>query len=76
MAIVLLIMRFSLDHLIDTTSMNKLYIPGILQALTKVFIELGAGTVTFLVIARLLKMEEMNSGLVRRVLRLLRVPWL
>jgi putative peptidoglycan lipid II flippase len=76
MGIVLFILQKILDHMIDTTSMPKLFIPGILMALTKLVIELGFGSVVFLVVARLLKMEEMNTGLVRRVIRLLRIPWL
>lgn len=76
MAVVLLIARAILDHMIDTTSMPKLFIPGILMALVKLFIELGFGAAAFLVVARLLKMEEMNTGLVRRVIRLLHIPWL
>ena len=76
MALVLFVLRTILDHAIDTTSMQKLFIPGIAMALLKLFIELGCGSLVFLVVARLLKMEEMNSGLVRRVLNLLRIPWL
>jgi putative peptidoglycan lipid II flippase len=76
MAIVLFILRAVLDHMIDTTSMPKLFIPGIFMALVKLSIELGFGSLVFLIAARLLKMEEMNTGLVRRVLNLLRIPWL
>jgi putative peptidoglycan lipid II flippase len=76
MAIVLFVLRMGLDRLIDTTSMEKLFIPGILMALTKLLIELGCGSFVFLVVARLLHMEEMNAGLVRRVLNMLRIPWL
>lgn len=76
MAVVLLIAKTILDHLIDTTSVKKLFVSGILMALFKLLIELGAGSLAFLVAARLLKMEEMNTGLVRRVLNLLRIPWL
>lgn len=76
MAVVLFIARLGLDSVIDTTSTDKLFIPGILMALTKLLIELGVGSVAFLVVARLLHMEEMNTGLVRRVLNILRVPWL
>lgn len=76
MALVLLFMRLGLDHLIDTTSMKTLFIPGILMALVKLIIELVAGSATFLIVARLLHMEELNGGLVRRVIRLLRIPWL
>lgn len=76
MAIILFVLRISLDHVIGTTSMQKLFLPGILMALAKLLIELSIGITTFLVAARLLKMEEMNSGLVRRTLNLLRIPWL
>jgi len=76
MAVVLIVLRLELDHVIDTTSMDQLFLAGILKALAKLLIELGAGSIVFLVVARLLHIEEMNSGLVRRVLRLLRVPWL
>lgn len=76
MAGVLFAARLGLDRVLDTTSMTKLFIPGILMAVVKLLIELGLGSIAFLVVARLLHMEEMNSGLVRRVLNLLRVPWL
>ena len=76
LAVVLFVARISLDRVIDTTSMDKLFIPGILASLVKLLIELGLGSLAFLVVARLLHMEEMNTGLVRRVLNLLRVPWL
>jgi putative peptidoglycan lipid II flippase len=76
MTIVLLALRTMMDHMIDTTSMDKLFIPGMLAALTKLLVELVGGALAFLVTARLLHMEEMNSGLVRRVLNLLRIPWL
>lgn len=76
MAVALLLLRPILDHLIDTTSMTRLAVPGIFMALLKLLLELAAGSLTYLVVARLFKMEEMNSGLVRRVLNLLRIPWL
>ena len=76
MAIVLLLVHGSLDGLIDTTSMPRLAVTGIFLALFKLFIELGFGSFVFLIVARLLQMEEMNTGLVRRVLNMLRIPWL
>jgi len=76
MAVVLLVVQAILNHMIDTTSMPRLLFSGILLALVKLLIELGFGSLAFLITARLLKMEEMNSGLVRRVLNLLRIPWL
>lgn len=76
LVVVLLIVRSGMDRVIDTTSMQKLFIPGILAALVKLLVELAFGATAFLVVARLLKMEEMNTGLVRRVLNILHVPWL
>lgn len=76
MAVALLLLRTILDRMIDTTSMTRLAIGGMFMALFKLLLELGLGSVVFLVAARLLKMEEMNTGLVRRVLNLLKVPWL
>lgn len=76
MALVLLLLRAGLDRMIDTTTATKLYVPGILQAVVKLLIELGAGTLVFLVVARLLRMDELNHGMVRRVLNRLHVPWL
>lgn len=76
MTVVLIVVRAGLDRVIDTTTPTNLYIPGILQAIVKLLIELGAGTLVFLVLARLLKMNEMNYGMVRRVLDRLHVPWL
>ncbi len=76
LAVVLLLARPILDHVIDTTSMTRLTVPGIFMALFKLLLELAVGSLTYLVVARLFKMEEMNSGLVRRVLNLLHIPWL
>jgi putative peptidoglycan lipid II flippase len=76
LAVVLFVASKVMDAMIDTTSMTKLYVPGMLMALVKLLVELLAGISAFLVTARLLDMEEMNTGLVRRVLNLLHVPWL
>jgi putative peptidoglycan lipid II flippase len=76
LAVVLFVASKVMDAMIDTTSMTKLYVPGMLMALVKLLVELLAGIAAFLVTARLLNMEEMNTGLVRRVLNLLHVPWL
>lgn len=76
LTVVLLLIRTILDSMIDTTSMPRLAIGGIFIALFKLLIELAFGSAAFLVAARLLKMEEMDTGLVRRVLNLLKIPWL
>jgi putative peptidoglycan lipid II flippase len=73
---VLFVVRTGLDRVIDTTTTNTLIISGILKALLKLLIELGIGSLVFLVLARLLKIEEMNSGPVRRILNRLHISWL
>lgn len=73
MAVVLFSVRIGLDHFIDTTSMNTLGMRGILLALIKLLTELVMGSLVYLVMARLLKMEEMNSGLVGRILNRLHI---
>lgn len=73
---VLFVVRTGLDRVIDTTTTHTLIISGILKALLKLLIELGIGSLVFLVAARLLKIEEMNSGPVRRILNRLRISWL
>jgi putative peptidoglycan lipid II flippase len=75
MAIILVLVRVILDHAIDTSKMPLTFY-GVLGALIKLLIELGVGTTVFLVVARVQHMEEMNTGLVRRVINLLRIPWL
>jgi putative peptidoglycan lipid II flippase len=75
MAVVLVFLRLMLDHLIDTTRM-PLAFPGVMGALIKLLIELGVGAAVFLAVARFQNMEETNTGLVRRVINLLRIPWL
>ncbi len=76
MGVALFVVRTGLDHVIDTTTTNTLIIGGILRALLKLLIELGVGSLVFLCMARLLRIEEMNSGPVRRILDRLHVPWL
>lgn len=76
MAGVLVLARIGMDQIIDTTSMQKLFTLDILKSVGKLLVELAFGSLAFLVVARLLNMEEMNSGLVRRVINLLRIPWL
>ncbi len=73
---VLFVVRTGLDRVIDTTTTNTLIISGILKALLKLLIELAIGSLVFLVMARLLKIEEMNSGPVRRILNRLIISWL
>lgn len=67
--------RMGLDRVIDTTTTNTLIISGILKAGLKLLIELSIGSLVFLILARLLKIEEMDSGPVRRILNRLHISW-
>jgi len=76
MGIVLFIVREGLDHMINTTSSKYLGLSGIFLALTKLLIELGIGSLVFLITAKLLKIEEVESGPVRKILNRLHISWL
>lgn len=75
MAVILLLLRMGLDHLIDTTSAPRLLVPGIFLALLKLLLEVSTGATAFLIVARLLRIKEMHSGLAGRVLKFLKIPW-
>jgi putative peptidoglycan lipid II flippase len=72
----LFIARNLLDAIINTTGANTLAVGGILLALVKLLIEIGIGSVVFLLMARFLNIEERNTGLVRRALNRLHITWL
>jgi putative peptidoglycan lipid II flippase len=76
MAGALFVARVGIDRVIDTTTTNTLIISGILKAGLKLLLELGIGSLVFLFLARLLNIEEMHSGPVRRILNRLRISWL
>ncbi len=76
MGVTLFIMRTILDHVINTTTSHTLSVSGIFLALIKLLIELGIGALVFLIIARRLNIEEMESGPVRKILNRLHVAWL
>jgi putative peptidoglycan lipid II flippase len=76
MGVALFIVRTILDHMINTTTSHTLPVSGIFLALIKLLIELGIGSLVFLIIARRLNIEEMESGPVRKILNRLHVAWL
>jgi putative peptidoglycan lipid II flippase len=76
MGVALFIVRNVLDRLINTTTSYTLSVSGIFHALLKLLIELGIGSLVFLIIARRLNIEEMESGPVRKILNRLHVAWL
>jgi putative peptidoglycan lipid II flippase len=76
MGVTLFIVRNILDRMINTTTSYTLSVSGIFHALLKLLIELGIGSLVFLIIARRLNIEEMESGPVRKILNRLHVAWL
>ena len=76
MGVVVFIVQALLNVIINTTRSNTLAVGGVLLALIKLLIEIGVGSVVFLLAARYLNIEERNTGLVRRVLNRLRITWL
>jgi putative peptidoglycan lipid II flippase len=76
MAIGLLIVRTILDLLLVTTRSPALGIGGTLIALIKVMIEIFVGLLIYLRVSRLLGIEELELGPVRRVLARLKLSWI
>ncbi|HEX4206840.1 MAG TPA: murein biosynthesis integral membrane protein MurJ [Ktedonobacteraceae bacterium] len=76
MGVVLFFVHTILDLIIHTTTSYQLTFGGVLLALVKLLIELGVGSLVFLVAAKMLKIEEINSGMVRRILDRLHIFWL
>jgi putative peptidoglycan lipid II flippase len=76
MGVVLFIVREGLDHIIHTTSHNTQAFSGVILALIKLLIELGIGSLVFLIAAKRLKIEEIESGPVRKLLNRLHISWL
>jgi putative peptidoglycan lipid II flippase len=77
MGLVLLIVRFLLDHILVTTSDQHLGFGGTLLALIKLLIELAIGLIIYIRATRLLGIEDFwKQGPVKRVLERLRLSWL
>jgi putative peptidoglycan lipid II flippase len=77
MGLVLLIVRFLLDHILITTSDQRLGFGGTLLALIKLLIELSVGLIIYIRATRLLGIEDFwKQGPVKRVLERLRLSWL
>ena len=77
MGLVLLIVRFLLDHILVTTSDQRLGFGGTLLALIKLLIELAVGLIIYIRATRLLGIEDFwQQGPVKRLLQRLRLSWL
>ena len=77
MGLVLLLVRFMLDHILVTTSDQRLGFGGTLLALIKLSIELSVGLLIYIRSTRMLGIEDFwRQGPVKRVLERLRLSWL
>lgn len=77
MGLALLIVRFLLDHILNTTSDQRLGFGGTLLALIKLLLELAVGLLIYIRATRLLGIEDFwQQGPVKRVLQRLRLSWL
>jgi putative peptidoglycan lipid II flippase len=77
MGLALLLVRFLLDHILVTTSDQRLGFGGTLLALIKLLIELAIGLIIYIRATRLLGIEDFwQQGPVKRLLQRLRLSWL
>jgi putative peptidoglycan lipid II flippase len=77
MGLALLIVRFLLDHILVTTSDQRLGFGGTLLAMIKLSIELAVGLIFYIRATRLLGIEDFwKQGPIKRVLERLRLPWI
>jgi putative peptidoglycan lipid II flippase len=74
MAVVILIARLLLDRVLVTTDAQRLGFGGTLLAFIKLLIEIFAGFVVYMRVARMLGIEEL--GPVKRVLDRLKLSWI
>ncbi len=77
MGLVVLLIRLPLDALLVTTDPHSsLGVLGTIFAIIKLLLELGVGVFIYIFGARVLHIEELNLGPIRRLLDRLRLSWL
>ena len=77
MGLVLLILRFLLDHILITTSDQRLGFGGTFLAIIKLSIELAVGLIVYIRATRLLGIEDFwKQGPIKRVLDRLKLSWI
>jgi putative peptidoglycan lipid II flippase len=77
MGLTLLIVRFLLDHILVTTSDQRLGFGGTLLAMIKLSIEFAVGFIFYIRATRLLGIEDFwKQGPIKRVLERLRLSWI
>lgn len=77
MGLIVLIARVLLDALLVTTDPNQsLGVLGTIEAIVKLMLEIGIGLLVYIRVARLLHIEELNLGPIKRLLDRLKLSWL
>ncbi len=77
MGLTVLIARVLLDALLVTTDPNQsLGVLGTIAAIIKLALEMGIGLFIYIRMARLLHIEEINLGPIKRLLDRLKLSWL
>jgi putative peptidoglycan lipid II flippase len=77
MGLIVLIARVLLDALLVTTNPNhSLGVLGTIAAIIKLTLEIGIGLFVYIRMARLLCIEELNLGPIKRLLDRLKLSWL
>ncbi len=77
MGLIVLIVRVLLDALLVTTDPNQsLGVLGTIAAIIKLTLEMGIGLFIYIRMARLLYIEEINLGPIKRLLDRLKLSWL
>jgi putative peptidoglycan lipid II flippase len=77
MGLIVLLIRFLLDTLLVTTDPRQsLGFGGTILASIKLIIEMGVGVFIYIRAARLLHIEELNLGPIKRLLDRLKLSWL
>lgn len=77
MGLGLLIVRFLLDIIINTTSAQALGFGGTIEAFIKLLIELAVGVIVYIRTTRILGIEDFwKQGPIKRVLERFRLSWL
>ena len=77
MGFALLILRFLLDHILITTSDQRLGFGGTFLAIIKLSLELAVGLIVYIRATRLLGIEDFwKQGPIKRVLDRLKLSWI
>jgi len=77
MGLAVLIVRLLLDAILVTTNPGQsLGVLGTIEATFKLLVEMAVGIFVYIRLARLLHIEEINMGPIKRLLDRFKIPWL